>query len=176
MSEKYFYHLNNLPELPQHFVEQALVEENYQITLTPNLYESKIFGWYQTDFLKSLVSHFNTKCTAAFILNPPNSYYKWHTDWGRHCALNWLIKTNPKAGAFYKEPIPEAMPTDRDPHYYNLIEVDYTLYKPTLLNTDLSHCVMNNYNDSRIIFTTNIFDVSYADVLDFLKNLNISSY
>lgn len=176
MSEKYFHCLRNLPNLSANFVEQGVDISKYTIRMTPNLYECKVFGWYNTDFFKQTEAHFGQKFSAGFYLNPPNSYYKWHTDVQRHCALNWLVKTNPKGGAFYKEPIPELAPPDRSPHFFNLLEVEYELLKPTLINTDESHCVINNYNDYRIIFSMALSDVTYKDALAYFKDLTISSY
>jgi hypothetical protein len=108
---------------------------------------------------------------AEYYLTHKNSYYDWHIDKNRSVGINWLIKTNPKASTYYRDPI---LP---DSKFYNLTEVDYKLHNPTLFNTEFEHCVINNYPEERIILSLSIFnDAKFDDVVDFLSQLEIDSY
>ena len=86
--------------------------------------------------------------------NPPNSYYDWHTDIGRQCSLNWLIKTNDKALTLYRQHI--SAPEGNKSIMYDIQTVEYALYKPTLLDTTKEHCVINPSSEERIIFSLSI--------------------
>jgi hypothetical protein len=70
--------------------------------------------------------------------------------------------------------IPEAIPEiNKRVVLYNVEEVVYNLYKPTLIDTTHEHCVINNSDESRIILSLTIWDTTYDEALFFLKNLNV---
>lgn len=172
--EKYFCKLANYPILSKKYIDEAC-NSNFKISLAPNLWLAPT-TFKNSTFVKNIENHFKTQCVLKYHLNIPNSYYDWHIDARRDCALNWLIKTNDNSSVFYREVIEKAVPTNHRPLFYRLIEAEYELYKPTLLNTKFEHCVVNNSDEERIILSLSIVDVNYDQALDYFINLQISDY
>jgi hypothetical protein len=171
----YFYKLLQFPTLPEFIVKEAIGAE-YNLTLKPNLYKCDTSSFNQTNFFKSTQQHFGRKCFTRYYLTHPNSYYGWHVDSNRQFAMNWVVKDTPCSFCFFKEPIVEAINPDFHPLFHNLIQVDYDLYKPTIINTSLEHCVINNYNDRRIILTMTVPDVSFEEGVEYFSKLHLDSY
>ena len=44
------------------------------------------------------------------------------------------------------------------------------------INTSLEHCVINNYNDRRIILTMTVPNVSFEEGVEYFSNLHLDSY
>lgn len=176
LNEKYFCHFPNLPELSKDFITRAMSLE-YPLLQhhTSRLYANFNDQFWETNFFKTLTKDLG-RCGTGLFYYPEFSTYDWHTDKRRRCSLNWVIKTNPKAATFYKEPIPETIRADGTTIFNKLIEIDYTIYRPTLLNIDIPHCAMNNYNDSRIILSMSMFESEYEDVKNYLKNMKCENY
>lgn len=179
MSDK-FKHFPNLPELPEYIVQDALTSE-YVINDYPNVIRAKAHKFESTDFFKQLISAVGS-CNAHYLKFFPNSLYDWHVDRKRQCGINWVIKTNPKASTFFRSPFDHdflyhnRVAKNERVLFWNLEEVDYTLLKPTLMNTSVDHCVVNNYPEERIILTINCKEGSYQDVNTYLQSLTIESY
>lgn len=173
--QTYFKHLTNLPVLPDKYIQEGL-NANFELVRRPNLFWSRS-SFEETDFFKLLQERYK-HCMAKYYLTHKNSYYDWHTDMKRGVGINWVIKTNTKAGTYYRDPVLTALPGDGiSPKFYNLTEVDYKLHNPTLLNTKFEHCVVNNYPEERIILSLSIFnDTKFDDAVDFLSQLEIDSY
>lgn len=168
--EKYFYKFNNYPDLPKKYIDEACASD-FTISLAPNLFLAPT-SFHNSAFVHNIQEHFKTQCVLKYHLNVPNSYYDWHKDARRECAVNWLIKTNNESSVYYREVIQEAIPDNHDPLFYKLIKAEYQLYKPTLLNTKFDHCVINDSSETRIILSMSIVNISYENVLDYLKNLD----
>lgn len=171
----YFKHLTNLPVLPDKYIQEGL-NANFELVQRPNLFWCPS-SFEETDFFKLLQERYK-KCFVKYYLTHKNSYYDWHIDMNRGTGINWVIKTNPKAATFYRDPILSALPGGGlSPRFYNLTEVDYKLHNPTLLNTKFEHSVINNYPEERIIMSLSIMNnTQFDDVVHFLSQLEIESY
>jgi hypothetical protein len=164
---KFFHHLD-LPPLDNFFIQEALTSK-FEIIKKPSALNRADSSFFRTNFSKLIDTTFG-KCGSSFHKHPANAIYDWHVDYNRSCALIWVIQTNPKATTLYREAIPDAK------LMYNITEVDYTIGKPTLLNTTYEHCVINNSNTDRITLNMSIFDTSYEQALEFFQNLKIKDY
>jgi hypothetical protein len=173
MLEKYFKKLNHFPLLPDYYIQQGLscnfkyIESPSRLFIGPSTFD-------KTNFVKKMIEIFG-QAASSFRLNPPNSLYDWHIDNKRNCSLIWPIKHNFESQTFYKTPM-ESTGSDDKTLFYNLIEADYELYKPTLLNTTHKHCVVNNSNESRIILSLSLFNTDYENALNILENLTFEDY
>ena len=165
---KFFYHLKNLPDLPETFIEEALTAE-YEHIKFPISYSANSMLFRQTKFYNILFQKFGY-VDAKFLKVPGNTIYNWHIDRGRKCSLNWPIITNPKAITIFKESL------ERE-HVFKFEEVDYTTMKPTLLNTVYPHCVINRWPTDRIVLSISVHgDSPYEDLKSFLETLQINEY
>lgn len=175
LADQYFCKIDNLPPLPERFINEGLAS-NFVYNPMPALWWAPC-SFEETEFYKKLEEKFGFT-RVNFNMFPANSIYDWHTDSTRRCSINWVLKTNPMAHTFYKEPIKETVIIEGQQTLVNhLLEVDYDLYKPVLLNTTKKHCVVNNYNDTRIIMSVSVFNnFSYEDVLTYLKSLTVTTY
>ena len=91
-------------------------------------------------------------------------------DKGRRCAINWVIKTNPKALTLFRD-------NAEWQAIHKIEEVDYIMYKPTLINTMHRHCVINCYPEERIILSVSVNErYSFDEVKEFLQSLDIKEY
>jgi len=168
--DKYFYHLD-LPPLPNFFINEGITGD-YAVTLRPNLYWCKS-SFFTSDFFKLLQKEFGEEnCSVKYYVNPPNSYYDWHKDLKRGFGINWVVKTNPHALTLYREP----MPLGDEKFMYNITEIDYRGFAPTIINGKVEHCVINNFNDTRYIMSLSVVGTPYEDALPFFKNLKIDKY
>jgi len=167
MSAK-FYQLTNLPPLPQEIVADGLTD-GFEYTASPYAYAKRATLFYDTEFYKLLKNQFG-EVGCKYLKNAPNSFYDWHTDKIRNCALNWIISTNPNAKTFYRS-------NNHNKFFWDLEEVIYNIDCPTLLDTKQEHCVFNNHFDYRTILSVTILNNHlYDDVLEFLKSVNIEKY
>jgi len=179
MTDK-FTHFPNLPCLPDDVIQEALTIE-YTILEHPHIIRSTAHKFKETEFFRKFSLAFDD-CNASYMKFFPNSFYDWHIDRGRKCGINWVIKTNPRSSAFFRSHYNSGVlyhnrVAQKAPVlYWKLEEVDYTLYKPTLMNTDFEHCVVNNYPEERIILTLNSKDGTYSDIKEWLQNLKIDQY
>lgn len=167
MSDK-FYQLTNFPLLPPEIITEGLTDP-YEFTVSPYTLSKRAELFYTTDFYKILTDRFG-RVECRYFKNPANSYYDWHVDKNRQSGLNWIIKTNPGAGTFFRS-------SNQSKFFWDLEEVMYSMEYPTLINTKQEHCIFNNYSEERTILSVSIFnDHSYETVLEFLKTININQY
>lgn len=167
MSSKYFYHLD-LPSLDNYFIQEAY-NSDFELVKTPSSLIRANSSFLFNNFSK-MVSSSLGEVGTSYHKQLPHSLYDWHVDNNRSCAILWIIKTNPQANTFYREAVPDTR------LMYNITEVDYTIYKPTLLNTKYEHCVINNGDEDRITLNMSIFNTPYEKALEFFQNLKINSY
>ena len=160
-----YYTLNNISECPS--LEEAL-RSKYIVG-----YVGKHLNQGGSTMLKAPSSFNNSKivatlqakfgkCGGVFIKNEPWSYYDWHTDIGRQCSINWVMKTNSKAITLFRDYIPHKSLD------YKITEVNYTIGKPTILDTTKEHCVINPSDEERIIFSLSL-DAPFNEVKEFLS-------
>ena len=164
-----FAQLSNLPKFPEHNIREALAA-TYTQTYSPEQLRA-FTSFNNTKFAQTLKGKFGVR-GGLYMKNTPMSYYDWHIDMGRQCSLNWLIQ-NTEGKAFYRQNINPARGAKSIT--YSLTQVQYTLYKPTLLDVTKEHCVINDTDRERIIFSMSI-DAPFNDVLEYLSNLQIDSY
>lgn len=163
---KYYHHLD-LPDLPEKYITEA-INSDYKLITKPRLYWADS-TFNKTNFFKLLDLRFGG-CYVKYYFTPPNALYNWHIDLNRHCAINWVVKNNAEARTLFREPIEEASGGMENPIFFHLDELKYRGHKPTLLNGTYSHCVTNNFPDSRIILSMSLFKpTKYEDVLTFLQ-------
>lgn len=177
---EYFYHFKNLPALSDDIINEALNSE-YFWSLKPNTFKCDAKLFKSSRFFKLLEEKFGW-CNASYIKNFPFMLYDWHIDQSRSSSLNWVIKTNPKASTFYRDfyendPFSKKISESGNrPLFWKLQEVDYTLYKPTILNTSMPHCVINNSSEERIILSVSVHTPPYNILKDFLCKLEGSEW
>lgn len=163
-----FQKLTNLPKLSEKYFSEAFQSE-YTYVEDPVSYSAPCKQFSQSKFFNTLRDRFGW-IEAVFLKNEPMSFYNWHIDKGRKCALNWPIQSSDSAFTFY-----------RDSLYHQPIHfmerVDYELFTPTLIDTTFRHCVLNNSPEERIILSIAISDRhSYKEVKQFLQQLTITEY
>jgi hypothetical protein len=156
-----FSHLHNITECPS--LEEAL-RSKYIVGYKPNQLKAPS-SFNNSRIVATLQAKFG-KCGGVFIKNDPWSLYDWHTDIGRQCSLNWVLKANSRAVTLYRTLI-EA-PEGHRSITYNITEVDYTIGKPTLMDTTKEHCVINATDEERIIFSLSL-DAPFNEVKEFLS-------
>ena len=168
MKQEFFHHLSNLPKLPDFYTEDALSVE-YEHIEYPLSYSANSEPFRKTKFYDVLFNKFGY-ADARYLKVPGKTVYSWHIDKGRKCAINWPIVNNTKAITIFRQ-----IPTQD--HIFGCEEVDYTNFRPTLLNTTYSHCVINPWPTERIILTVSVNkESSYEEVKSFLETLTIDEY
>jgi hypothetical protein len=164
-----FFQILNLPPFPEKYIKEAYTAKYTQMYSPDQLRAFSSFN--NTKFVKMMQDKFGVR-GGLYMKNTPMSYYDWHTDMGRQCSLNWLLQNN-CGKAFYRENINSSAGSKSIT--YNLTKIDYTLYKPTLLNVTKEHCVINDTTEDRIIFSMSI-DVPFEEVLQYLSTTVIDDY
>lgn len=173
MNHDYYRHLD-LPPLPDRYIQEGL-NANYKVIEKPRLIWARS-TFDETDFFKEINEHFG-RCYVKYYFNPPDSLYDWHVDSNRHCAINWVVKTNPEARAIFREPSTDLNQGLKKPIFYDIHELKYQGSSPTILNATYEHCIANNYPDTRIILTMSVFKpATYHEVLDFILNMKCKDY
>ena len=167
-----YYCADHLPDLDQKYVKEAL--RNPYVT---HHYPNDIRTWTSfgsSSFVKLLEQNLG-RITALYIKNPPNSLYDWHVDRKtiRQCSINFPIISD-NAYAYFRFKIENE--DGKKSIMYNLDKVKYIMYKPTVLNTENEHCVINNSDNERIILSLCVIESTYQQTVDFLKTLQIEKY
>lgn len=163
-----FCKLSNLPKLSEKHFKEAF-EAQYVHVEQPVSYSAPCEEFSKTKFFNTLCNRFGW-VQAAFLKNEPMSFYNWHIDRGRNCAINWPIQSTDSAFTFYRDSY------ERRPIHF-IERVDYELLTPTLIDTTFRHCVLNNSTQERIILTIALSDkFSYKEVKEFLQHLTITEY
>jgi hypothetical protein len=154
--------------LPDPMIQEALTG-NYKKHQTPYSFAANANQMKASNFYKKLEDSFG-EINVDYLKNEPNSLYDWHVDYNRSCSINWVIQTNPKAVTLFRT-------NHLKPFFWDIEEVQYELYKPTVLDTTKSHCVINNYFEERIILSLSIFKKNaYNEVVNYLQNLSPKDY
>jgi hypothetical protein len=164
-----FAQLSNLPQFPEECIREALTA-NYTQTFDPD--QLRAFSSFNnTNFVKEMESRFG-KCGGLYMKNLPMSYYDWHIDLRRQCSINWLI-CNQEGKAFYRKKVNVKQGVKSIT--YRITKVEYSLYKPTILDVTKEHCVINDNDQERIIFSMSV-DAPFDKVYAYLSSLNIEKY
>lgn len=162
----HFCHLTNIERIPEPYVREA-INAKYELLYKPT--RIKASSNFEKSSLVNLIKKKFRGVQAEYLKNSPRSIYDWHTDIGRQCSINWVLKSNPRAVTMYrtKHEVPDGVKS----FTYDLHEVDYTLYRPTIINTTKEHCVINPSDTERIILSLTVFDYSYEEVRDYLLTI-----
>lgn len=168
-----FYRLTNFPEMHFKYIKEA-VNADYKVNYKPNQLSAQS-SFNNDPLLNKLRSKFMEKYNygmsgcGVYIKNLAHSYYDWHTDFGRQCSINWVIQTNARALTLYRDPIPGS--DNNKSFMYDIQEVEYKLYHPTLLDTTKEHCIINPSNSERIIFSLSI-NATFDEAKQFFSNVS----
>jgi hypothetical protein len=158
------YHcLKEFANIPFHVVEEAK-RATYEMGRYPNVLKAGS-SFNHSSIMKSLRKQFGDNVGGIYIKNNPWSFYDWHIDMNRQCSINWLLKTNSNALTLHRE---KTEPERLNSIIYNIFPVEYVLYKPTIMDTTVEHCVINSSDEERIIFSVSL-DVPFNDVKGFLS-------
>ena len=144
--------LSRLPLLDLSYVNEAKTvnyitpeaEKKDGYMVAQNIYSGSC-SFNQSTFMKKLNQHFGSTW-AAYIKFLPCSYYHWHADLLRSCAINVLIEEIPDSVTIFKEQITRLS--------FNTMVCDYVPRQLMLFNTSVPHCVINsNKNMTRHLLT-----------------------
>lgn len=147
-----FLPLTNLPLLDMSYVDEAKtvnyitpeVEKRDGYMVTQNFYSGSC-SFNQSTFMKKLNQRFGST-RADYLKFTPCSYYHWHADILRNCAINVLIEEVPDSVTIFKEQITRLS--------FNTMVCDYVPRQFVLFNTSVPHCVINsNKTKTRHILT-----------------------
>ena len=174
-------YIDNLPYLPQHYIDDAIKVSHSDYGYLPADRENRTPVYDQqckfhfSKFISDATQHFGW--VAATILKfDPNTVLDWHRDTPRQCALNYLIQeVDDMSHTFIREKI--------DGWNYNMREVKYTLGRPVLLNTSYEHTTYNfNPTKTRLVLSVTFMSfkyrvpVMYPEVRDWLLNYKTIDY
>ena len=128
---------------------------------TPSTIQAKT-SFENSRFVYDLSKKFGSVRTH-YLKFDPMTCYNWHTDIARKCSINFLLNDPADSLTLFRQPIPNST------LWYNIQQLKYDLFQPTLLNVRESHCVLNYSQETRYVLTIGFtLDVTYADVKDFL--------
>jgi hypothetical protein len=165
MSDR-FCQLPNLPVLPQNILDDGLAD-GFEYIEGPYTLAKQAPSFHETAFYKLLETRFGEEnCNCKYLKNPPNSYFDWHIDKFRKCALNYIVNTNSNAKTYFRTYL-------QNKFFFQLEEVIYSDQFPTLIDTKQEHCIFNDHPEERVIFTISILNHSYQEVLTFLQSVEI---
>lgn len=172
MDNECFYHLVNLPEVAHEYATEAALADFAPPTtvgdprLTPRTTRASS-TFIRTKFCRDLENEFG-QVYAEYLKFDPMTGYDWHTDIGRNFAINFLL-TPTNSLTIFRQPL--------DILNYKLTVCDYTLFCPTLFNTQVMHSVINNSADTRYVLSVYVKKpVEYNSVREWLLDYKTDSY
>lgn len=176
-TEEPFIYMKNLPKLPQMYVDDILTRntsENYgflpegRANRTPIMDKSCLFQ--NTKFIADCEKQFGY-CGATILKFDPLSVLDWHSDYPRKCGVNFLVKSvGNKAHTLIRE--------HREGWNYNMLEIQYVLGEPILINTTLEHTAYNYHpTETRLVLSISFGKRPlYNDVKEYLLNYKTVDY
>lgn len=125
-------------------------------------------SFINTTFAQDLISNLGAiKC--RYMYNRPWSMYDWHQDLAGHCSsINFLLTDTPGARTLHRFPTECRL-------NYQVVPLEYQLYRPVLFNARVDHCIINLTNQHRYILSVLLLDSSYDAVKQFVNNYTLSS-
>ena len=162
--EDLFYTCEKSAPVDYKYVEEALAC-TYQKTHYPNVFRATTKCSFEySEFFKKLKQDLNCHHRPLYLKWPANTLYDWHTDgWNRKVSLNIPLVSSDKSLTFCRTP--------NDGTFYNVYQVKYSMYLPTILNVKHEHCVINYSNEDRYVINISFLDTEYETVLEYFKNL-----
>lgn len=159
--------LTNIPGVPESFVREGTDSNGYFYQTTPHIIKKPCTLFQNTKINKILQEEFGT-VYVNYIKNPPNSLYDWHRDIKRLWSLNWIVKADISAKAFFRH-------NNIHKLFWDLEEINYSKDHPTILDTQQEHCVINSHNEERIILSLWCpVDLSYSQACDYFSSLRLA--
>jgi hypothetical protein len=161
--EDLFYTCDKIAPIDYKYVEEAL-SSTYRKIQNPNIFVSNTRCSFEySEFFKKLKRDLN--CHRPLYLKwPANMLYDWHIDgWTRKVSLNIPLVSSDKSLTFFRTP--------NEGTFYNLHQVNYSMYLPTILNVKHEHCVINYSNEDRYVINMSFLVSDYETVLEYFKNL-----
>jgi hypothetical protein len=180
-NEDPYCYIDNLPEIPQIYIDDAITITNNQYGYLPADRENKTpvydmqCKFHHSKFIADATQHFGW-ASATILRFDPNTVLDWHRDTPRQCALNFLIQdVDGMSHTFIREKI--------EGWNYNMREVKYTFGRPVLLNTSYEHTTYNfNPTKTRLVMSVTFMSfkyrvpVLYPEVKEWLLNYNTVDY
>lgn len=167
--EDFFYTCNHFPYLDEKYIDEAL-SLSYVERVAPALLVGGISTTFaNTDFYKNLNKA--VPCSSPIYLKwPANTCYNWHTDgFNRRASINIPLVSTFKCVTMFKT-------KNEGSIFDDLFQVEYVMYKPTVLNTQQEHGVFNFSDQDRYVINIGFNTVTYKSVVEYLKNLKIDNY
>lgn len=164
----------HLPDLDQCYVEEAKNSESfstYHVVPTSGIRVNTTqapTSFEHTKFMQDLRAEFGHARTHYLRVDGMHSY-DWHTDSARKAAMIFLLNDVGNAFTLFRNSI--------DERNSELVQVPYTLLRPTLLDVTVSHCVINLSDQPRFALTVGFdLDVTYTQVKLFLEKYQTAKY
>jgi len=173
-----FFHLSNFPDLDQKYINEGLNAVYPDLSkfatypkdaLVPRIISTPS-SFQKTDFFKILEKQFGD-ISCVYIRNFPLSNYDWHCDLLTNVNINFILHENKSSFVLFREQI------HKFSHVQHTInQAIYNPLKPTIIDTQVQHCVINLDNEYRYILNLGFLnkEIKYQDVKDFLVNFPIS--
>jgi hypothetical protein len=164
-----YYHLDNLPPLPQIYIDEA-VSASKDYWFKTNDWHKDSNAWRfdtsftETGFFKEFRKKYGeTNVYACYLKNDPMQGYEWHTDKKRTCVINYLLTENDPSYVIFREKI--------NYFYFNIIAtVPYVVGHPFVFNAQIEHSVFNLSNKERFIMSIGFYGPTYEEVRDYILN------
>jgi hypothetical protein len=170
-----FYQLNNIPTLPEQYINEALAAEFQQPKVETNGQLSPRTTRAVTSFVDSKmfqdIKH--TICPgvhACYFRNEPQSLYDWHIDstGNRKTAINFLLSDPTHSMMLYRKFVSRLN--------YSITACPYQLGQAMLLNVDQEHCVINLSQQYRYVLSVSLPGVEFDQAVNFFQNYSLDSY
>jgi len=117
------------------------------------------YNFFKDSNLFELITLFNA--SPRIFKMDPMTWYDWHTDETRQCAINMLIDGNDSRCFFGDR-------QNRD--IVNLTELTYKPNTYYLFNTQVKHAVLNLNNTRYLLSIGFVLPNTYEDILTYCKN------
>lgn len=162
-----FYCLEEFPDLSKHYIDEGLSAE-YKLYNSGAYTDIRSKTSFEDSSFMALIRSNLGDVTCMWAKYRPMSILDWHTDPGRKCSINIPIKANPAAKTYFRKRYGGAM--------YDVQEVKYIMYKPTVLDVTKPHCVFNGCDEERIILSISPIKSTFIEVVEFLRGMNESGF
>lgn len=170
MTPECYYHLSQLPPLPEKYVKEA-IESNYAFKISHWHTDSNSWradsSFNETDFMKVLKEHYKDNFilpSPVYLKNGPMQGYEWHVDKQRTCVINYVLTENTPSYVLFREKI--------NAFFFDIIgPVPYILKEPFLFEAKIEHSVFNLSDKDRLIMSIGFFGPTYSEVKEFLATL-----
>lgn len=152
----YFYHTGVESECAYELA--SLIHNTWHYDVKSLIYAMPVPDNILDSFLLDVKKAFNG--VALLFKLPAHTFYGWHIDRLRKCAINFELNETISSTYFGKQNEREI--------YDNLVKLNYD-GRYVLLNTTEHHCVAN-LGKERILFSLGFNNTSYEEVKEYLED------